>query len=220
MDEALLAACPKLAAIVFLGTGAASYIDLAAAERPRHPRARLWRLWRPERRRARDRADVRGRAPGSRAWTARSAPATGRRANGIELAGKTLGVIGTGGIGKAMVRLGAGLGMTRDRLEPERRAGGSAVPRRSELDDLLRTADVVSLHLVLNDADPRPARRAPDRADQARRDLHQHRPRRDRRRGGPGRGAARRGRIGHAGLDVFADGAAARGPSADPASTT
>ena len=33
MDEALLAACPSLEAIVFLGTGAASYIDLAAAER-------------------------------------------------------------------------------------------------------------------------------------------------------------------------------------------
>jgi phosphoglycerate dehydrogenase-like enzyme len=33
LDEALLAACPRLRAIVFLGTGAASYIDLAAAER-------------------------------------------------------------------------------------------------------------------------------------------------------------------------------------------
>ena len=32
-DEALLAACPSLKAIVFLGTGAASYIDLKAAER-------------------------------------------------------------------------------------------------------------------------------------------------------------------------------------------
>src|SRR5688572_25935597 len=33
LDEALLAACGHLKAIVFLGTGAASYIDLAAAER-------------------------------------------------------------------------------------------------------------------------------------------------------------------------------------------
>ena len=32
-DEALLQACPSLKVIVFLGTGAASYIDLAAAER-------------------------------------------------------------------------------------------------------------------------------------------------------------------------------------------
>ena len=33
MDEAFLAACPGLKSIVFLGTGAASFIDLAAAER-------------------------------------------------------------------------------------------------------------------------------------------------------------------------------------------
>ena len=33
MDEAFLAACPSLRSIVFLGTGAASFIDLAAAER-------------------------------------------------------------------------------------------------------------------------------------------------------------------------------------------
>ena len=33
MDRALLEACPSLKCIVFLGTGAASYIDLAAAER-------------------------------------------------------------------------------------------------------------------------------------------------------------------------------------------
>ena len=31
--------------------------------------------------------------------------------SGIEFAGKSLGVVGTGGIGKAMVRLGAGIGM-------------------------------------------------------------------------------------------------------------
>ena len=33
MDRALLEACPSLRCIVFLGTGAASYIDLGAAER-------------------------------------------------------------------------------------------------------------------------------------------------------------------------------------------
>ena len=33
MDATILEACPNLKSIVFLGTGAASYIDLAAAER-------------------------------------------------------------------------------------------------------------------------------------------------------------------------------------------
>ena len=33
MDRALLEACPSLKCIIFLGTGAASYIDLGAAQR-------------------------------------------------------------------------------------------------------------------------------------------------------------------------------------------
>jgi D-3-phosphoglycerate dehydrogenase len=70
--------------------------------------------------------------------------------NSMELAGKTLGVIGTGGIGRAMARLGAGLGM---RVIAWNRSGvAEGLPCAAvELEELLRTADVVSLHLVLND---------------------------------------------------------------------
>jgi D-3-phosphoglycerate dehydrogenase / 2-oxoglutarate reductase len=123
--------------------------------------------------------------------------------NGMELAGKVLGVVGTGGIGKAMARLGAGLGM---RVIAWNRSGvpGDLPCRAVELDALLAEADVVSLHLALNEGS---------------RGLI------DRRRIGllrPGailintaRGAIldeaalvealRERRIGHAGLDVFAD---------------
>jgi D-3-phosphoglycerate dehydrogenase / 2-oxoglutarate reductase len=71
--------------------------------------------------------------------------------NSIELAGRTLGVIGTGGIGRAMIRLGAGLGM---RVIAWNRSGvPEGLPCAAvELDELLGTADVVSLHLVLNEA--------------------------------------------------------------------
>jgi D-3-phosphoglycerate dehydrogenase len=149
MDEALLAACPKLKAIVFLGTGAASYIDLAAAERlgirvrayggygdqsvAEHAIALMFAA-------ARKLAGM-DRAIRAGHW---------EPLNGIELAGKTLGVIGTGGIGKAMVRLGAGLGMAV--IAWNRSGVPEDLPCRAvELDDLLRTADVISLHLVLND---------------------------------------------------------------------
>jgi len=149
LDEALLAACPSLEAIVFLGTGAASYIDLKAAER-QGIRVRAYGGYGDQ--------SVAEHAVALMFAAARKLAAMDRalRAghwetlNSIELAGKTLGVIGTGGIGRAMARLGAGLGM---RVIAWNRSGVAAgLPCEAvELDELLRTADVVSLHLVLND---------------------------------------------------------------------
>ena len=202
MDEAFLAACPSLKAIVFLGTGAASFIDLAAAERlgirvrayggygdqsvAEHAMALVFAA-------ARQIATM-DRAVRQGHWEA---------LNGMELAGKVLGVVGTGGIGKVMVRLGAGLGM---RVIAWSRSGVSEdLPCEAvELDVLLGRADVVSVHVALNEGS---------------RGLI------DRRRIGllrPGailvntaRGAIldepalvealQAGRIAHAGLDVFAD---------------
>jgi D-3-phosphoglycerate dehydrogenase len=70
--------------------------------------------------------------------------------SGIEFAGRRLGVVGTGGIGKAMVRLGAGLGM---RVLAWNRSGvPDGLPAQAmELDHLLPQADVVSIHLTLNE---------------------------------------------------------------------
>ncbi|MEM7343542.1 MAG: NAD(P)-dependent oxidoreductase [Chloroflexota bacterium] len=70
--------------------------------------------------------------------------------DGIELAGKTLGVVGTGGIGKEMIRLGAALGM---KVIAWNRSGlADGLPATSaDLDHLLGQADIVSLHLALND---------------------------------------------------------------------
>ena len=149
LDAALLAACPRLKAIVFLGTGAASYIDLAAAER-QGIRVRAYGGYGDQ--------SVAEHAVALMFAAARRLAAMDRAIreghweplNGIELAGRTLGVIGTGGIGKAMVRLGAGLGM---RVLAWNRSGAPAdLPCQAvELEELLRTSDVVSLHLVLNE---------------------------------------------------------------------
>ena len=69
--------------------------------------------------------------------------------HGIELRGKTLGLVGLGLIGQEVARLGKALGMSvlawsfrRD----EQRAAALGV-EQSDLDDLLRRSDVVSLHL-------------------------------------------------------------------------
>jgi D-3-phosphoglycerate dehydrogenase len=68
---------------------------------------------------------------------------------GMELRGKTLGIVGLGPIGTEMARLGAGLGMrllgwTR-RPSPERARHGLTL---ATLEELFAAADVVSLHLA------------------------------------------------------------------------
>ena len=62
MDERLLRGSPALRSIVFLGTGASSYIDMDAARELRHSGAHGARLRGPQRRRTRIRPDARGRA--------------------------------------------------------------------------------------------------------------------------------------------------------------
>ena len=69
---------------------------------------------------------------------------------GVELKGKTLGLVGIGGIGREVARIASGMGMRvltwnrTIRQEPH----GSPV----ELDALLTQSDIISLHLALNDA--------------------------------------------------------------------
>ena len=70
------------------------------------------------------------------------------RGRGIELYGKTCGVIGYGAIGRQFARLAAALGMRVVvwTMHPARYADVEFV----ELDELYRTSDVVSLHLRLS----------------------------------------------------------------------
>ena len=149
MPTELVAQCKKLKHIVFLGTGAASYMnvdelkaggvsvhtikgygDVAVAE---HTIALMFAAARDL---ARMDREVRG---GS--WTPQE---------GMQLNGKTLGVIGLGGIGTEVARIGVGLGM--------RVAAYNRTPRQMpgvamvDIDALLAGADVVSMNLVLNDS--------------------------------------------------------------------
>lgn len=74
---------------------------------------------------------------------------------GMELRGKTLGIVGLGRIGAAVARRALGFGMqvvyhNRHRANPTVERECSA--RYVSLDTLLATSDVVSLHCPLNDA--------------------------------------------------------------------
>ena len=65
-----------------------------------------------------------------------------------ELAGRRLGVIGWGELGRAVAKAGAGVGME---VVVANRRGGAPQGGRLDLDEFLRVADVVSLHCPLSD---------------------------------------------------------------------
>ncbi len=143
-----IAACPDLRHVIFLGTGARSYMnpealaelgvtvhtikgygDIAVAE---HAIALMW-------------AAARGIGEMHREVRAGRWP----RTEGMQLTGKTLGLIGVGGIGTEVARIAAGGGM--------RVLAWNRTPRPTpgvtfvDLDTLLAESHVVSLHLLLTD---------------------------------------------------------------------
>ena len=142
----LMTQCDTLKHIVLLGTGAASYMnvaelalhgievhtikgygDIAVAE---HTIALMLACCR----------DIARMDRGVRAgeWST---------LEGMQLFGKTLGVIGLGGIGSEVARLGRGLGME---VIAWNRTPRPDVPLVS-FDELLARADVITLHLALTD---------------------------------------------------------------------
>jgi len=194
-------ACTDLRHVIFLGTGARSYMDpealaalgvtvhtikgygdTAVAE---HAIALMW-------------AAARGIAAMDRAMRA----GRWQRMQGVQLTGKTIGLIGFGGIAAEVARLAGGCGMRvlAWNRTPREAAGVAFV----SLDRLLAESDVVSLHLALSDATrgfldaARLARLRPGTilVNTARGALVDEAALID---------ALRRGQIGHAALDVFAE---------------
>ena len=136
----------------------------------------------------------------SRSRTARIRSGIWESREGVELYGKTLGVVGVGGIGREVARIAGGIGM--------KVIGWNRTPREDagvamvDLDTLLARSDVISLNLLLTEETRSFLDAAPRRAGQAGRHSGQHGARCAGRGGGADRGAGER-RIRHAGLDVF-----------------
>jgi D-3-phosphoglycerate dehydrogenase len=140
--------CAGLKHVVFLGTGARSYMnpeelnelgiavhlirgygDTAVAE------STIALMW----------AAARGIARMDREMRA----GNWLREDGMQLTGKTLGLVGFGGIAAEVARiaLGSGMRVVAWNRSPKNSSGVEFV----ELDELLTESDVVSLHLLLND---------------------------------------------------------------------
>ena len=114
-----------------------------------------------------------------------------------ELFGKTIGIVGLGTIGKKVARLARAFGMRVEYYDIARLsedAEDALGVRFRLLNELLSNADVVSLHVPLNEFDPPhdwAARTRPNEADRA---PDQHQPR-ARGRGGRARSCAQRGPV-------------------------
>jgi D-3-phosphoglycerate dehydrogenase / 2-oxoglutarate reductase len=136
-------------ATYFLGTGAASFVDLDAANRlgikvstisgygdttvAEHAMGLVFAA-------ARHIATMHGLVRGG-GW---------RPMQGMELKGKTLGIVGLGGIGREMARLAKGVGLVP--IAYNRSAIADPPVPMVALDELLTRSDIISLHLGLNDA--------------------------------------------------------------------
>jgi D-3-phosphoglycerate dehydrogenase / 2-oxoglutarate reductase len=143
MPPDLLRRCQGLRSIVFLGSGASSYIDVDAAaalgivvrtvlgygDRTVAEHAMALMLAASRRVAEMDRALRAGQ------W---------EPLEGTDLAGKRLGVIGTGGIGTTFMRMAEAFGMDVVAWNRSARPGPMMPP-----EELLETSDVVSLHLAL-----------------------------------------------------------------------
>jgi D-3-phosphoglycerate dehydrogenase / 2-oxoglutarate reductase len=143
-----IAECRGLRHVVFLGTGATSYMDVAALNRlgitvhtikgygdvavAEHTMALIF-------------AGCRELARMDRAVRA----GTWEPPESMQLKDKTLGLIGLGGIGREVARIARGVGMAV--IGWNRTARSDVGIPLVELDELLARADVISLHLALTD---------------------------------------------------------------------
>jgi D-3-phosphoglycerate dehydrogenase / 2-oxoglutarate reductase len=148
MPTEFMAQCRGLKHIVFLGTGASSYMDVAALNGlgitvhtikgygdiavAEHTMALIFAC-------CRDLARM-DRATRGGVWDP---------VESMQLNGKTLGLIGLGGIGREVARMGRGIGM--EVIAWNRSPLPDVGVPLVTLDDLLTRADVISLHLALND---------------------------------------------------------------------
>jgi D-3-phosphoglycerate dehydrogenase len=148
MPTDLVRQCKGLKHVVFLGTGAASYMNVAEIEAlgvKVHTIKGYGDTAVAEQTIALMMACCRDLARMDRNIRA----GTWQPREGVQIFGKTLGVIGLGGIGAEVARIAKGMGMEVIAWNRTPRPG-AGVPL-VDLDTLLQKSDVISLNLVLND---------------------------------------------------------------------
>jgi D-3-phosphoglycerate dehydrogenase len=148
MPTDLVRQCKNLKHIVFLSTGAASYMTVAEIEAlgiKVHTIKGYGDTAVAEQAIALMMAACRDIARMDRNIRA----GTWQPMEGVQVFGKTLGIVGLGGIGAEMARIAKGMGM--EVIAWNRTKRPDAPVPMVELDDLLQRSDIVSLNLTLGD---------------------------------------------------------------------
>jgi D-3-phosphoglycerate dehydrogenase len=148
MPTELVRQCRNLKHIVFLGTGAASYMNVAEIEAAGvkvHTIKGYGDTAVAEQTIALMMACCRDLARMDRSIRA----GTWQPLEGVQVRGKTLGIIGLGGIGAEVARIARGMGL--EVMAWNRTPRPDAAVALVDLDTLLANSDIVSLNLALND---------------------------------------------------------------------
>ncbi len=149
LDAGALAACPHLEIVSYIGVGAASFVDIAEATRrgvvvtntPDYGNRSV-----AEHALALILAVARNVARGDR--DLRAGRWTSAEREGVQVAGRNVGLVGLGAVGREMARLCASLGMRVFYYDPRRQPEMEDIATYMELDELLSRCDVVSLHVA------------------------------------------------------------------------
>jgi phosphoglycerate dehydrogenase-like enzyme len=149
LPPGLLAACPRVRVVSFVGTGVEMYVELDEA---RAGGVAVCNVPRYGDNAVAEHALALALAVARRVTEGDGLVRAGawEQLDGLELRGRQLGVVGAGPVGTRMIRLGKALGMTvvcwtrRRSPERERELGAPLV----DLDELFASSDIVSLHLA------------------------------------------------------------------------
>lgn len=148
LNAAVLSSCPRLEIVSYIGVGAANFVDIAAASglgvvvtnTPDYGNRSvaehaLGLVLAVARHIARGDRDLRR---GS--WTS-------AQREGVQLAGRRIGLVGLGAVGKEMARLCRSLGMEVSYYDKRRQPEMEEVAAYRDMDALLSECDIVSLHV-------------------------------------------------------------------------
>ncbi|MBC7252467.1 MAG: hypothetical protein H5T72_00665 [Actinobacteria bacterium] len=149
LDAGVLDSCPRLEIVSYIGVGAASFVDIPEATRrgivvtntPDYGNRSV-----AEHALGLILAVARNIVRGDR--DLRAGRWTSAEREGVQLSGRSIGLVGLGSVGREMARLCRAVGMQVFYYDPRRRPEMEDTAAYLELDELLSRCDVVSLHVA------------------------------------------------------------------------
>jgi len=151
LDAGILERCGRLEIVSYIGVGAANFVDIEAATRlgivvtntPDYGNRSV-----AEHTLGLILAVARNIVGGDR--DLRSGRWTSWDREGVQLQGRSIGLVGMGAVGREMARLCHSFGLRVFYYDIERREDMEDIAAYREMDDLLSSCDIVSLHIPLN----------------------------------------------------------------------